>query len=343
MLHVYNLYNMEKNNDIKTIDRFLQGRLSGQEENKLFEWFRTPDTKESLFASYQERLDNASDELDDDVQQRMLNHIGLKIKEAEQARKIRKLSLRYRMTQIAAACILLFGGLGFYFLQEGRQASSEELIVRVDRGQKASMELPDGTLVWLNSDTKMKYNNAYNRKDRIIRLDGEAYFEVAKDRNKPFIVQVNDMEIEALGTAFNVKAYSADDDISATLMEGSVAVASDNDRVLLSPNENISYNRSTHQSVKTTLYNTDLISAWRNGRIVFNGETLGEAAVMLERIYNIRIVFETEDIKNYTFLGTIKNNSLSNVFEIMSLTVPITYAISDSSVIISKNNNHKKK
>ncbi len=144
------------------------------------------------------------------------------------------------------------------------------------------------------------------------------------------------MEIEALGTAFNVKAYATDEHISTTLIEGSIAVTSGNDRVLLSPDENISYNRNTHELLRTTLYNTELISAWRNGRIVFGGETLGEAAVMLERLYNIRIVFETEDIKKYTFLGTIKNNSLSNVFEIMSLTVPITYAISDSSVIINK-------
>lgn len=330
---------MEKNNYIKTLDRFLQGQGSGQEEQNLFEWFRTSDAKEELFSSYDERLEKASDELDNDIQLRMFDNIQLKIKEADQARQIRKLSFRYRIAQVAAACILVCFGLSFYFLHGRPEISSEDLIVKVDRGQKASMELPDGTLVWLNSDTKMKYNNAYNHKDRIIRLDGEAYFEVAKDRNKPFIVQVNDLEIEALGTAFNVKAYAADDHITTTLIEGSVAVTSDTDRILLIPNENIAYNRHTHESVKTTLYNTDLISAWRSGRITFTGETLGEAAVMLERLYNLRIIFETEDVKEYTFFGTIKNNSLSNVFEIMSLTVPITYEIADSSVIISKNNN----
>lgn len=330
---------MEKNNYIKTLDRFLQGQISGQEEKNLFEWFRTPNAKDELFSFYQEHLEKASDQLDKDIQQRMFDNIRLKIKEADQARQIRKLSFRYRIAQVAAACILICFGFSLYSLQERQEVSSDDLIVKVDRGQKASMELPDGTLVWLNSDTKMKYNNTYNHKDRIVKLDGEAYFEVAKNRDKPFIVQVSDMEIEALGTSFNVKAYATDDHISATLMEGSVAVTSDNDRILLIPNENIFYNRNTHESVKTTLYNTALISAWRSGRIAFSGETLGEAAVMLERLYNLRIVFETEDVKEYTFLGTIKNNSLSNVFEIMSLTVPINYAITDSSVIISKNSN----
>lgn len=330
---------MEENNYIKMLDRLMQGGISDQEEKDLFEWFRTSDIKDKLFPLYEERLENASDQLDNDIQQRMFDHIGLNIKEADHARQIRKLSFRYRITQVAAACILICAGLGIYFHQGRQQLSSKDLVVKVDRGQKASMELPDGTLVWLNSDTKMNYNDTYNHKNRIIKLEGEAYFEVAKDKEKPFIVQVDDMEIEALGTAFNVKAYAADDHISTTLMEGSIAVTSNNDRILLSPNENISYNRHTHESVKTTLYNTDLVSAWRSGRLVFGGETLGEAATMLERLYNIRIIFETEDIKEYTFLGTIKNNSLSNVFEIMSLTVPITYAISDSSVIIGKNNN----
>lgn len=328
---------MEENNYIKTLARFLQSGISGQEEKKVIEWFRTPEAKEELFQFYQECLENASDELEDDIQQRMLEHVRLKIKEAEQARQVRRLSVRYKIAQVAAACIFVCFGISLYLLQVREPASSKDLIVKVDRGQKASMELPDGTLVWLNSDTKMKYNNSYNHKNRVLQLDGEAYFEVAKDREKPFIVKVDDMEIEALGTAFNVKAYSADNHISATLMEGSIAVTSDNESNILNPNENISYDRSTHQSVKTTLMNTDLISAWRSGRIVFGGETLGEAASMLERIYNIRIIFETEDIKEYTFLGTIRNNSLSNVFEIMSLTVPISYSISDSSVIISKN------
>lgn len=321
------------------LDRFLQSGISGQEEKDLFEWFRTPGAKKELFPVYQERLENASDQLDNEIQQRMLDRIGFKIKEAEQARQIRKLSLRYRIVQVAAACLLVCFGLSFYFLQGRQSFSSKDLVVTVDRGQKASLELPDGTLVWLNSDTKMNYNDTYNHKKRMIKLDGEAYFEVAKDKDKPFIVQVDDMEIEALGTAFNVKAYATDEQISATLIEGSIAATSGNKRILLSPNENISYNRNTHESVKTTLYNTDLTSAWRSGRIVFGGETLGEAAVMLERLYNIQIIFETEDIKGYTFLGTIKNNSLSNVFEIMSLTVPITYAINDSSVIIGKNSN----
>jgi ferric-dicitrate binding protein FerR (iron transport regulator) len=333
---------MEENNYIKMLNRFLQGGRSAQEERKLFEWFRTPDKKDELFLLYQDHLEKASDCLDNDIQQRMFEHIGLKIKEADQARKIRKLSFRYRVAQVAVACILFCFGISFYFLQGGQQVSSGYLTIKADRGQKASMELPDGTLVWLNSDTKMKYSNTYNHKDRIVKLDGEAYFEVAKDLDKPFIVQVNDMEIEALGTAFNVKAYAIDDHIYATLMEGKVAVITGSDRTLLSPNEHLSYSRNTHKSVKTTLYNTDLVSAWQNGRIVFSGETLGEAAVMLERIYNIRIIFETDDIKTYTLLGTIKNNSLSNVFEIMSLTVPITYTITDNSVIIRKNSNQIK-
>jgi ferric-dicitrate binding protein FerR (iron transport regulator) len=325
------------------LNRFLQGGgISGQEEKNLFEWFSTSDTKDKLFLLYQDHLEKASDWLDNDIQQRMFEHIGLKIKEIDQARKIRKLSFRYRVAQVAAACILFCFGLSFYFLQGGQQVSSGELIIKVDRGQKASMELPDGTLVWLNSDTKMNYSNTYNHKDRIVKLDGEAYFEVVKDPDKPFVVQVNDMEIEALGTAFNVKAYATDDHIYATLMEGKVVVITGDDRTLLSPNEHLSYSCNTHESVKTTLYNTDLVSAWQKGRVVFSGETLGEAAVMLERIYNIRIIFETEDIKGYTLLGTIKNNSLSNVFEIMSLTVPITYTITDNSIIICKNSNRIK-
>lgn len=112
-----------------------------------------------------------------------------------------------------------------------------DYVVLADNGQRASVVLPDGTKVWLNSHTKLNYKSDYGVKERSVSLSGEAYFEVSKDTLRRFLVNAGDMEVEALGTAFNVKAYEEDDEVVTTLFEGSVRTAVGKEFVILSPDE----------------------------------------------------------------------------------------------------------
>ena len=165
-------------------------------------------------------------------------------------------------------------------------------------------------------------------------MTGEAYFEVAKDKEKPFIVETAGMNVEALGTTFNVKAYREDSQIIATLFSGSVRVSSDRDNVILSPDENATFERRSGKLAIHKLDNSSYAKMWRNNDLVFNGETLEEIAVLLNRMYNMQIAFKSERIKQYRFSGVICNNSLDNVIELISLTSPITYETRGDTIIL---------
>lgn len=336
-LQIYTI-KMEKNSFIVLLDRFLKGETSSEEEKLLLTRFHEPDIKEELFSVYLERWSKSSDLLSTTVQSRMLSAIRQKIQDAEVKQskriisRIKKYTVLYRYTAIASLLVLITIGTNLYIRKSF--FIPEQFIVSVDRGQKANVELPDGTLVWLNSDTKLKYDNSYNKFNRSLILDGEAYFEVSKNKDKKFIVNANGIKVEALGTSFNVKAYTSENQITTTLVEGCIRVSDSINETILNPNERIVYSCKNRLFSKMEVDNAVHSSLWRNNELAFSGETLEEIAVVLERMYNVKIVFTTEAVKRYSFAGIIKNNSLGNIFEIISLTAPIQYTINDSIIQI---------
>lgn len=197
--------------------------------------------------------------------------------------------------------------------------------------------LPDGTKVWVNSGSHLAYGKRFNRKERVITLEGEAYFEVASDPNRPFIVETANLDIEALGTSFNVKSYEEEADISVVLMQGKVKISSATGTNLLLPNERISFNRVTGTTRKTSVYDAYAFSNWRNNYFMFEGEPLESIAFTLERNYNTHITFESETLKKYSFTGSINNTSLESILQILSLTSPLTYEIKDNSIVLKEN------
>lgn len=329
---------------LQLLDKFLQNQTSKSEEEKLLNWFYTHESKDEIMSLYEQRWNEVSDALSSEIQMSMLYNIRDEIKRSSPEKRKKAINYKHQIIRyVASACIIIGLGLGIYLLLKKDYIPTNTFTIRAEKGQKASMELPDGTIVWLNSDTRLSYDNSYNSKNRIVKLDGEAYFEVAKDENMPFIVSVNDMHIQALGTAFNVKAYASDNEISATLMTGKVKVSINTQDTFLSPNEHLSYSRDTRNLLKTTVYDASLISVWRTGELFLQDESLEEIAVLFERLYNIKILLDSDDIKTYRFTGVIKNSSLNNIFEILSLTAPIAYEIKNSTVVIknSKGNNLK--
>lgn len=205
----------------------------------------------------------------------------------------------------------------------------------VDKGQRASVILPDGTKVWLNSHTELTYNGDYGKGNRQVVLSGEGYFEVAKDTTLRFIVKAGEMEVEALGTTFNVKAYQEDGELTTTLFEGKVRTSVGKDEVILKPDESLSFDKSSRRMIVSD----DLAAyarMWKDNELVFKGATMEEVAVMLDRLYNVKVRFTSEKVKHYRFSGVIKNNSLDNVIELISLTAPIMYKKVGGEIIIEE-------
>lgn len=176
--------------------------------------------------------------------------------------------------------------------------------VVIPYGKQSHLTLQDGSEIWLNSGSRMLFPNSFNNKKREIFLEGEAYIKVKADKTKPFIVNTNELSIEALGTEFNVCAYRTDKVVNTVLAEGLVRVRKINGlpfakSIYLKPNQIISYNKATKQSSVNEV-DINYYTSWKEGIFLFEGEELNRITKRLERYYNVEIVYEN------SFKGTIE-------------------------------------
>ena len=329
---------------IELLDCFMRGELPAEQEHELRTWFKQPEVREMLFQHYRHSWTEAEGkELPVEIQNRMFRNIQSRI-HAETGRKgkqepVRKLQFR-QWLPYAAAVVFLLGFMIFVHLylnlaDKTENYSLQTYKVFVDKGQRASVILPDGTKVWLNSHTELTYNGDYGKGNRQVVLSGEGYFEVAKDTTSRFIVKAGEIEVEALGTTFNVKAYQEDRELTTTLFEGKVRTSVGKDEVILKPDESLSFDKFSRRMIVSD----DLAAyarMWKDNELVFKGATMEEVAVMLDRLYNVKVRFTSEKVKHYRFSGVIKNNSLDNVIELISLTAPIMYKKVGGEIIIEE-------
>ena len=316
----------------------MRGNISYEDEKILLEWFGTEKARSVVYSHYEKQWDNASFGLSSDIQMRIFDNIQAKMQQVQETRLLpEKRYFSHIWRYASVACLLILVSFGSYFIAVKDSYSSKEFIVSVDKGQKANLTLPDGTQVWLNSDSKIKYDNSCNNKERRIVLEGEAYFEVVKDKSRRFIVTADNVDVEALGTSFNVKSYLSEREVTVTLVEGKLRVSDEMFETILNPNERVVYHKGTGTFDRKNTYDVSNIAAWRNNELAFYGETLEEIGAVLSRMYNVDIVFTSELEKHYSFSGMIRNNSLGNVLEIISMTAPIKYKIYNDTIEISAN------
>ena len=238
----------------------------------------------------------------------------------------------------AAAVILLLiaSTISYWWGERQLQNQFADILVEAPLGAKTKLILSDSTLVWLNAGSKIVYSQGFGVKDRHLRLNGEAYFEVAKDSLNRFVVQAGDLAVEALGTSFNVKAYEEDNQAVVTLFQGKVKTSVGRDEAFLLPDQAVTYLKNKGQLKKSTLNDAYRACLWRNNELAFNDEALSEIAVLLNRMYNIQVVFKSEKVKALRFTGVITNNSLDNIIELISLTSPIIYTSKGDTIIIDE-------
>lgn len=337
---------MTKNNiNIDLLDRFMRGETLPEEEQLLLEWFRNSASKDEILEFYQQRWSEVpEDELPAEIQGRMYLRIKERMHEMEnlhkeQEKRAFKLKSSFMRFLPYAATILLCISISFsfYLYTQKNLSASNEYIVSAEKGQRASVTLPDGTKVWLNSHTELRYKSDYGVKERNVFLNGEAYFEVSKNKEHRFVVNAGEMAVEALGTAFNVKAYNEDPDFVATLFEGSIkAGTGDDNNVILTPDQHVSLNRKSKSLIVGISENVLYARMWRNNELAFEKEKLDDIAVLLNRMYNVQLKFKSDKIRQYRFSGVIKNNSLDNVIEIISLTAPIIYESHGDTIILDE-------
>ncbi|WP_421918607.1 FecR family protein [Marinifilum sp.] len=208
----------------------------------------------------------------------------------------------------------------------------------VGRGEEYQLALADGTQVWLNSESVLKYPVSFSGSKREVELKGEAYFEVAHNAEKPFLVNTKEMNVAVLGTSFNVSAYPDDEAVHTTLIEGSVKVHNnmgEGSEAILSPNQQFVYNKTKNQ-VQVNTVNARFYSEWKDGAFTFIDEPLPSIMKKMERWYKIRVFFQGQDVQNLRFSGKLKRfNTCNEVLEVISKTSHISFEIQgDRNVII---------
>lgn len=199
--------------------------------------------------------------------------------------------------------------------------------ISVPFGQMSQLKLSDGTKVWLNSGTTLRYPEQFAGDQRSVTVIGEAYFEVAKMANKPFTINTSDMKVEVLGTSLNVLAYKEDATSSVTLVEGKVVVQNTEGKTIaqLNPGQMATKNK-TETKVEIKDVKTAFYASWIDGEIFFDDERLDQIAVKLERWFNVEIVFADEHLKSHRFTGTIlKNKPVDQIMQALELLSPIRF------------------
>ncbi len=238
-----------------------------------------------------------------------------------------------------AASLLLGLIIGSLIFKENKGTEKYWYTSMAPKGSISQIILPDSSNIYLNAGSTIKYSMDGGSGDRELYLDGEAWFQVERAADKPFIVHTNCYDVVVKGTEFNVKAYDEDTGVITTLEKGSVEIISGAQKIkkasLLNPGEQLIYNKSD-KSFEIKKVETNWYSSWKENKLIFINMNLRELVVLLERKYGVEIEVTDQRLMKYHYDGTIKNESIIEVLDLLKLTLPIDYNINGQIVEINR-------
>lgn len=360
------------------IVKHLTNDISEEERILLFKWIAARDQNEKYFKGLSEAwiVSGAAKGIADfDIEtarEKLITNLEQQNGKISQKNPDRRV---IRVLMIAATWIVFFGlGLAsMYFINTKSSKGTNlknDIIVKVPLGSKSNLTMPDGSQIWINAGSALTYNNDYGVTSRNLFLTGEAFFDVATDKNIPFIVNVDGMKIQALGTKFNVKAYPDENKITATLEEGKIDARIEKpdgnvERISLLPKQNIVFRKNEqsviqyvddepvryfeNESFSDTVIvdapdimvinnvNTILYTSWKDDQWIIKHQTLGDLATLLERRFGVKIFFHDDILKHYRFTGKIQNETIEQILNALTLTAPVEFNITKDSIYLSSN------
>ena len=348
----------------KLILRYLMGETSEEETLLMREWLKERKENRQLFAQHKKRWlgSRVLAVYDTDKLTHDRKTVDLKIRNAELLQHLDKANRRIRTLAYAASIALLVGLATFMYIMRQETPMPQERLfaggeVEVPYGSKSLTTLPDGTKVWVNAGSKISYPADFGVTSRNVYLTGEAYFDVAKKEEMPFFVNTDVIKIKVYGTAFNVKAYKDDDLVETTLDRGAITIIRNDapdQEISVEPKQKIAIRRDRQNmpvaAAPTTpatvsplpvkgleikeVKNTEVITSWKDNRLVFEQEPLWSLAKQLERRYNVQIRFSNEKIKSIRYTAAIKEMPVDQVLEAISLSSSIGYRIKGTEITL---------
>lgn len=330
------------------IDRYTRDTVNQEELETALTIFENPYQnlvlRKILFENWNNQEHGMKDQLQIEDFSGILDKIHHQINLNQSVKRPNRLKMGLRKgVQIAAVLILgLF--LGFLVTKYKKTGSAYYTSIS-PKGSVSQMVLPDNSVVYLNSGSELKYTINNTKNIREVFLDGEAWFQVEKDEKKQFVVHTPFYDINVLGTEFNVKAYSQDEEIITTLEKGSIRITTSEkiniqNNTVLKPGEQLVYNQA-----KNTLHiknvNPRYFTSWKDNKLIFVNMSLKELIVLMERKFGVEINVNDNTILDYHYDGTIKNETIIEMLDLLRETLPIKYKIEGQAILIIKNKEGK--
>ena len=291
------------NEDI--IIRYLENRCSEEDFVLINEWMKESDENAGELFRMEEIYQLGKFPFEEEnLVVRAERRLGRRLEQENQKKQeVFKLRSVLRYAAAIVGVMVLAAGLAYWF----RNKAEELVVASAAHGQVREMLLPDGTKVWLNQSSVLKYPRAFEGKERHVYLDGEAYFEVARNHEKPFMVKSPAMDVRVLGTSFNIKCRPDNSFAETTLIEGEVEVKdkSDKGRITLLPGQKAVLNRVTgRMQVKQVDPKMEIV--WHNDLIPFEKSSIFQIAAALERFYGVKIILSPDVDSTNTYSGVLK-------------------------------------
>lgn len=287
-------------------------RTSGPVTEKMREqWDTTPDRTES------DKIDKV----------RIWKYIRMETFEKISAKKVRL----YQFVARAASILLLISMVGFAYVLLNKEQPEAHYIVHSGIQNISTIELADGTKIQLGSGSKLTYPNTFEGKTREVWIDGQAFIDVTPNTEKPFIVHTQQLDIEVVGTAFEVYAYADDDFLETILLEGKVKVTrqeNKGDSFTLLPDDKITFSKTDSKIVRTKV-NAENYTSWRKGFLSFENEKLSMIIPRLEQWYGRKIHADKALVETYKFTFKVRDEPLDRILYIMGESSPIRYQKSE--------------
>ncbi len=321
---------MEKRINI-LVGKFLSGNLTPAEEMELAHLIESNEEAANLFYEYCQIWSGGEKVFNIPDPERSLQNIIERTKRNERAtKKLFRVKITTLLKVAAVILVLVMGGT--YWLNNPGGLTGNRIEIVTTSAETKDVKLPDGSTIYLNEHSRLSYAKSFA--ERVVKFTGEGLFEITQDSLSPFVVEVSDVEIQVLGTTFNVRAHKNEQNIEVSVMEGKVRVNNrgENQQILLIDSETGLYNRNSRNLDKVD-HNLNAAS-WKTGYLDFNDWTMEQVAITLSRHFKKRMIFKNQVIKDCLFTGEFKQESKTEILETLTFATGLEFTENDSTIIV---------
>lgn len=318
------------------LNKYLENKCTPEEEQKVLRWYFSFTEEDDLPLGEEERSKMLSS-----VKNKVLSATTGATGNAGTAdrdnvkQRFQGLRSRNSIYMRVAALLAVFCSVAFFGIYKHYRSgkdTSPYLELRAQAGERKTITLADGTRIWLNNSSVLRYPVKFDQNTREVKLEGEAFFEVAHNAKKPFLIHTTQLKVQVLGTSFNVRSYAADKETAVHVATGKVAVYNQFNKIMLVNGEQVVYDRLKHNFTRSVL-DPEISRAWQNNTLAFRYETLENICLRLERWYDVKVVIRNEKLLHKRYTLEQHNETLENVMKVLCAG-ELSYKIDGRSVTI---------